>query len=68
MHVCVAKMRPSVCSKTAYGVTFDIKEALEDDLIETTYSSTEELQSQIASYFKTYGAVSENRDAIKVNK
>ena len=33
-----------------------------------TYGSTEELQSQITGYFKTYGAVSENRDAIKVNK
>ena len=67
MVVCRAKLAPKVCAKASTAVTFGVQEALQDNLIDSSYANVDNLQKQLATFVKRYAGFGAQRDAMKVN-
>ena len=67
MLVCKAKLTPIVCSKVCYGIVVAKQEALQDGLIDDTYTP-ETLQAKITAFAKRFAPMGAAREAIMTNK
>ena len=68
MGTVAAKLSARVASKIAFGITVSQLEALKDKMIDETYGSVEQLQSQLATFAKRYASFGQYRVAVRTNK
>jgi len=68
MDMLAYKLKARVANKIAYGITLPQSEALKDELIDETYSSVEQLHTQLATFAKRYAGFGVHRTGIKTNK